>query len=484
MKKKLITAVLLLTVSLIAACGSSAETGDAKEASTEGSTEAATETSETAMVEEKSDLPYAEAQGLTFSKLEPVSLDYTAVITDGDYYEQENDPNNYVIDKGKADYTFADVITYPAEQEGFTTAEISYSIDYDVSSHWSSADDYAIRMRLSLPNLFDYYSGQYIPCVKVSSGKETTLQETDLSYGNETWKVSATQNSNDQGSSVLVDWLNDTQYEVDDHHLSIGTLTVTYPNDYDGLCFILKKSPIEYNRDSFMEQISDDYLGFNQDDIGKKILDDTSKEDLIFYTLHDAKSISAKNVSSADDITSKAYGDIIGLTVADSIDNISLPYKFFVINGSAGVLDATEAPANLGTAKYSIGEIKTEDDGDGNTTITIPYQIKYEADIDMSNSDAEELEGRESCYFVEAFDTVTGDAYSAVLSSDDYVDNGEWGDWEDNGHITYHGDIEVVTEVTVPTEKLDTACLIIGDRYGKEGDDYIAFNMDTALAHK
>lgn len=485
MKKKLITAVLLLTVSLIAACGSSAETGDAKEASTEGSTEAATETSETAMVEEKSDLPYAEAQGLSFSKLEPVSLDYTTVIIDADYNEIKDNPRNYVVEKGMADYLFSDVITYPADQEGYTIAEISYSVDVDSLYHRSTLDDFLCHKDINTPAFFDYYSGKYIPEANISNGKGNG-EKTSLTYEDKTWEIEASYTSDVSDAWNLRDYVNNSQYEQGWHNFAMYKITVTYPDDYDGLCFVLSKKQWEYNSEGAKKHTSDDYIGYDPENVGKNILDIsdyTSKDDDIFYTMHDSSSVIAKAVKSADDVAPKTYGDTIGLQLTDSIDDISLPYKFFVINGSAGVLDESEAPVELGTAKYIIGEVRAEDIGDGNTKITIPYKMKYEADIDMSNSDAYEIENRDSIYSLESFDTVTGSNYS-VEFNDGFVDNSEWGDWGDDNHIVYHGDIEVTSEVTVPTEKLDTVCLIIGNRYGKPGTDYVAFNVDTALAHK
>lgn len=487
MKSKVVAVVLSMAMVLVTACGSAS--GDVPEATTEAA-ENASETvedteagSQDAMTE---NTPYAETQGLTFSKLEPLSLDYTAVIVDKDYNEIKDDPRCFVAEKDIADYSFYDVITYPAEQDGYTTAEISLTMDFDILWHFATLDDYRGFYSLSVPQLFDYYSGQYIPTA-ITSSDSAKQQETNLTYDNDTWKVNASREYHETISQGLSEWINSTQYERNDRHLMTETYTVTYPNDYDGLCFTLSKKPWEYDREDAIKYNSDEYIGFDQEDVGKEILDyfdDTSKEDMLFYTLHDTSSISTKALNSSDEVESDTYTDMIGLQFADNIDDIKLPYKFFVINGSVGVLDDSEAPLDLGLATYVIGKVTTEEIGNGETKISFPYQIKYDADIDLSNSNAFEIEAQQSLYYLQSFDMNTGNSYDCEYNEDKRIDNSDWGDWDDDGHTSYHEDYNWTAEITIPTEKLDSVCFLIGDRYGEAGTDYIAFNMETALAHE
>jgi hypothetical protein len=477
MKKKLITAILLLTVGVMAACGSSEGKGDSKEA-----TEATTETesaTEAVMTEEKADIPYAEEQGFTFGKMEPLSLDYLVTIIDGDKNEIKDSKSMYVADKGQADYTFYDVITYPSEKEGYTTAVIPYVCNINPMLHIATNLESNTYRLVNDIKAFDYYSGQYIPIKRISDNSNDG-ENTNISYGDKSWDVNAYCINEAAYNHGIPEYIMENQLEVTEHDSFSCLVFITYPNDYDGLSFCIEGNAKEYDRDAFNRRSADGYAGFEADDVGKSIMDISAlsgitKDDIQFYTMKNPDSISAKTGTSADDVNITPFSERIGLVYSDSIDNVTIPYEFYAsAEFSSQLLNENNAEITKDPMECSIGKVETEDMGDGNTRITLPYRLKFKV-----KAVGEEIyNGWPSFVGFKAFDSKTGVEYPRE-SEQEYTDDSEW-----INDTTYSGDMSEDAVITVPTEKIDDVCFSFGDIYGEADEDYVAFTLDTATAHE
>ena len=479
MRKILLLCVMCAygTVSL-AACQKSGDTG--ADAFTEQSLQenadnvAEERADDTKEVKSETDDSYATAEGIKFEKLGNLSPDFYAVLVDKNHNEI-NDDDNQIMDK-ESEWAF-DVVTYPAEKEGYTTACISILAKSDfIYKHNSRAESWVICDGSF--NLFDRYSGIYIstPDVEDVNGKD--YENTSVTYKDNDWDLTANRVVDDWVSVKSKMILGEDAEENEGYQMGLYKFYATYPSDYDGLAFCISDET-SMTIDEIEKVFDESDKEFDPDDVGKKILEASDIKNTggstHFYSLNDPDSVTVREASSEEEAGIRnSWHEWLGLEISDNTEGIELPYSCSFFDGDTNIkLGDNEAKPRLGKAAYVFGEVIADEDGD-TTKLTIPFEIKMNI-----MTYAEGVYMSWICEGIDVFDRETGKQYETSVVEDET--DGEWGDWDDEGYITYAAYEKMTDEVSVPTDKLEDLFFVIGDVNGKPGEDYYAFTYDALV---
>lgn len=259
----LVVAVLLLGV--LAGCGggpssspdiSSPGVGSAEPAKPDNSNDTP-ETDSQSLPEPTPVIPYAEENGLSFSKGRDYTIPAFAFFQNASSGEPTSIDGLSVTDVVDANYTIGDISVSEADADGMVQMTIPYRLDFTITvtldiskfdGQWSS------RWRCEDIDLFDYYTGTVIPDKTLSTNddKPTDIGENaiDITYKDITYPVSCmesmTQNVDDSDWSHVGGDIYEQQTVVS----MDATLTVHMPKEYDGLCLHLYLPGItEYSED-------------------------------------------------------------------------------------------------------------------------------------------------------------------------------------------------------------------------------------------
>lgn len=343
MKKKTILIMIVSVAVLLSACKGAEQTKPAQATSDEiqsdvskeeageeisktTAEETAIEDTDTVQEETEEEIPYAEDQGLeyTFSLADCMSysgkakFNFRSFLLDEDFNEVSDDV--FFTEDGFVDY-YGDVkkSIHPAEEDGYRTLVISYGENCTSLVHMSQKGGENIKHILfETPQLipFDYYTGEIFPVVfttfsqdenDTSEGESELPEkyETTVSFGDKESKVTTmlknkTISLKPDEESPAFQFTDESKglyvcpYVYEARH----ALIITYPEDYDGLCFAMDRNlkEYEYDREEGMKSLEGE--GW-KDDIGKKILEKGKKDDYCFFTTKIDTSVSA---TESDDI--------------------------------------------------------------------------------------------------------------------------------------------------------------------------------------
>ena len=475
--KKSISLALIAIMVFMTACNGSVGSGAAADSSKESvdseapeNEEKAAEKDNTDSLQSISDVSYAEQNGLEFGSFSPLSKDYLLLFFDNKTYEEVDNEDFHVIDKGKADYNFYDVKAWPADKAGYTTVKMTYAIDCKNRCHapveWGNVGRWIQPGDVSM---FDYYTGKYIPTSDIqkstsgSGSRETEAVETTIEFEGKTWSLSAWEEIHDVSYFSNYNYTDENHYDFTGNFSRVCSLFVTYPDDYDGLSFAIEtKGEIEKDLAEIKNQIE----GVANRYIGKDILsvyDDAKKEDILFSTMKDG-AVPVEKVGSADDAAIPSYKERNKLVVSpnpkDLEKDFSIMYDFYVFDENGNVLDDSIVPVNKYGTECSYGAVTQEDLGDGKVKVTIPYHVSGYCTVDVTNCD-NDFSGFASFHMMDAFDGITGET---IEIGGDYEDNSDWGDWINDNELKYEFNVDARSEIVIPKDKVSDTIVGFGDR--------------------
>lgn len=483
---------LVLTVALLSACGGNTEnkaTTTATEEVNAAENSGAEETQKETETEESEDATtYAEQKGIEFGTPTSFSKDYSILFVDESNYEEVDNEDFHVIDKGFAEFNFYNVKTWPAEKDGYTTAMLTFTVDSTNKSHapeeWGNVRSWK---NIDGIDLFDYYTGKYIPVsekysVNTTGSEQTDPVETEIDFGDKKWDLTSWSEEKAISNWEGYNYTDVSHYDYTENFSKVKYLYVTYPNDYDGLSFAVQsKGEAKVDMDSIKSAANNDRDKY----IGKDILsvyeeEGIKKEDILFCSMKDASSLIIEEVASAEDAAAyiPTYEEREGLTnYSDSslTKGFSLPYEFYVFDENGELLGEDKVQAEKGSVDYEIVDVNSESTGE-DTKVSISYKANKKINVDVANYDGE-FTGRVVNPDIEAYYSNNGE--SIKMNADFAEDNTDWGDWEDDTHISYNVDYTYNAELTIPTDNLDDAVVNFGDR---KSLDSIRFKLSDLLS--
>ncbi len=487
--KKYVLFMLAGIMVFTASCGQTGKNENPPTESVETESEISDSTDEATLEKEESkedtSEPYAVEKELKFGSFSPLSMDYLLAVYNTETFDEIDDSDFHIVDKGEANYTFYDIKTWPAEKEGYTTAKLTYTVDKAALLYLpEQMENKDVFESIETIKLFDYYTGRYIPDYKNRSlmdvRVDTTMTgeniETEIEYHGMKWDLTSRKESS---------MYDHTEYEyADARHCNYTidrttsiSLYVTYPDDYDGLSFAIRISR-DWKYDK--ENIKKDKESAENEDIGKDILstfEDTEKEDILFFTMKDGNSVKAEPVASGEEAEIPSFEERFGITEyadASMAKGFSLPFDFYVFGENEELLGEDMVKSEKGTADYKIKEVKAENPGD-ETKITISYSVNKTINVSFVNYDGE-FSGCENLPVIWGYDSITGG--SVIIKEDCVEDNSDWGEWKDDSNISYNIDKTYKAEFTLPTDRIDYTIINFGDP--KESDS-VRFKLSELL---
>jgi len=189
-------------------------------------------------------IPYAEANGLSFSK----EKGYTAPVFT--YFSENGEPMSIdglsisgVVD---ASYTIGDISVSEADADGMVQMTIPYHFDFattvtqDISYEVEGDGIFYTSCQYKLFSLFDYYTGTVFPAKSLHGNNADTTNAIDITYKDVTYPVSYTlsQTNSDSYSDWDIDMDNATAECQNIWSVDV-TYTISMPKEYDGLCLYL-----------------------------------------------------------------------------------------------------------------------------------------------------------------------------------------------------------------------------------------------------
>ena len=419
---------------------------------------------------------YAVQQGIEFGTPASFSKDYSVLFIDENNYEEVDNEDFHVIDKGLAEFNFYDIKTWPAEKDGYTTAKLTYALDSTNRSHapeeWGNVRSWK---NLGGIDLFDYYTGKYIPesekyTVNTTGSEQTEPVETTIDFVDKKWDITSWSEEEAVNNYEGYEYTDDSHYDYTEHFSKVKSIFVTYPDDYDGLSFAVQSAgEAKVDMDLVKSAANND----RDKSIGKDILsvydeEGIKKDDILFCTMKDAASLKSEEVASAEEATIPAYIERKGLSYQSDIslaEGFCLPYEFYVFDENGDLLGEDKVkPDKRGDMPYSIKSVTAEDQGDGNSKIKIAYNIYRELFVDFIDYEGD-FTGFAVYPNIDVYDSETGE--SIEIKSDEQ-DNSDWYDWKDDTNIEYRVDYTNNAEFTVPTEKLENTTVCFGARGAQE----------------
>ena len=250
MRKKILA--MLLTVAMafsllsLSACGGSSETPspEATESPAASEPPESSESPEPSQSPEPSEtpeaaIPYAEANGLSFSTEKGYTIPAFTYLTD----LREPTTINGVSISGAVDasYTIGDISVSEADADGMVQMIIPFHVEFTttVTDNFTYEGDYGYNWSCINAGVFDYYTGIVIPTDGTLHEGSTLENAIDITYQDVTYPIGYTRSltSNDDFS----DWV-DVGGNIYELQITVSvdiTYTIHMPEEYDGLCLAL-----------------------------------------------------------------------------------------------------------------------------------------------------------------------------------------------------------------------------------------------------
>ena len=189
-------------------------------------------------------IPYAEANGLSFSKEKSYTLPaftYLVDMSSGEPISINGVSISGVVD---ASYTFGDISVTEADADGMVQMIIPYHVDFTttVTDDFTFEGDYGYNWGCVNAGVFDYYTGTVIPTNGTLYGDSILENAIDITYQDVTYPIAYTRNMT--AHDDLSDWVNvgGGIYELQITVAADFTYTIYMPKEYDGLCLLLSLS--------------------------------------------------------------------------------------------------------------------------------------------------------------------------------------------------------------------------------------------------
>lgn len=256
MRKKILAMLLTaaMAVSLLlplTACGGTGETPgpDGSETPKQSDTTATSETPAVTETPEPSQtpeplqtpepvIPYAEANGLSFSKEKSYTIPAFTCLWDLSSEETASFDGVSISGVVDAGYTIGDISVSEADADGMVQMIIPYHVDFatTITDNFTFEGDYSYYWSCVNAGVFDYYTGTVIPTDGTLHEDNILENAIDVTYQDVTYPIVYTRNMTYHDD--FSDWVNvgGGAYEL----RITGSVDITYtiymPEEYDGLC--------------------------------------------------------------------------------------------------------------------------------------------------------------------------------------------------------------------------------------------------------
>ena len=487
MKKKIITLMLAITM-ISTACGNQAGTAVAPSPESESQVEETASASTEAVTDNSS---YAVKNGLEFGTLSDMEHDFSYIFFDTEKREVVDSEDYKIVEKGKGNFKYLGVKTWPSEKEGYTVARISYATDGDVKIHsLFTNENESVRSNSSIGGLtlFDFYTGKVIPTYKtrkVAYGSEVQEKEeveTEIDYEGNKWDVTAWSEMRHISYMRDINMPDGNHYDADDVFLRIVSLYVIYPDDYDGLSFAFDKYE-DIGIDEVVADLNKDLDNEENDVIGKDILSTTerSKDSYIFCTVKDSDSVKVENYASEEEAGIISYAELYDQDTyngAGEASSFYLPVKFLYYNGSDELLAGNALEINDPLAEFKIGSVTSEDQGEGNTKISMDINIAKDMIFASSANKVDDVYAAGLWFPFGCVTVYNRNSGAEIEINNNENDKSSWGDWMGDSQVGYNLNYNNTVDFIVPTEELENTTLLFGDR---DSSDHIQFKLSELI---
>ncbi len=173
--------------------------------------------------EEEELLTYVEENGLEY-------CDFSSVETSGMAMASDNH-DDYIMTK--VSFELSDIVVKDAEEEGYKTVEVTQEIK---GYRWFDGKEYKTYVLFPSAVIADAYTGLIVPNVNLDGRNESTDEfAADIEWDGKTYHISYFEESK---------WEDGTTWEKSEdgyvwNCAAYVTLTITIPDDYDGLTLLL-----------------------------------------------------------------------------------------------------------------------------------------------------------------------------------------------------------------------------------------------------
>ena len=219
--------------------------------------------------------PYFSEYGIVCEELKdfdkPIDM---SIVENGELVEKDDTWLEY----DKAYYTFGEIMSEPAEEEGYITVTIPYDInipyDWCIDSSFSRSAEW--RYSIPIIDVCDYYTG-----IKVRLGSLPANGSTE-GYQVYEWEgntYSMTVMMSREKDSRYYDWISEGNIEREPHKDSYScVISITMPEDYDGaVLFCSNKGDLRSTSTQTGES----------DSRNRYVCDENKPEDYTFFRLSD-----------------------------------------------------------------------------------------------------------------------------------------------------------------------------------------------------
>ncbi len=186
-------------------------------------------------------IPYAEANGLSFSKEKSYTIPAFTCLTDPTSGEPASIDGVSITGVVDASYTIGDISVSEADADGMVQMTIPCQVHFTTAAQVDDSKfqgDFHYAWNCTSLGLFDYYSGMVIPTDGTLS--DTVLEDSiDITYQDVTYPIVYTRSMTE--NTDLSDWANvgGDIYELQITVTPEFTYTINMPKEYDGLCLFL-----------------------------------------------------------------------------------------------------------------------------------------------------------------------------------------------------------------------------------------------------
>lgn len=190
-------------------------------------------------------IPYAEENGLSFTKEKGYTVPVFTCFTDPSGGEPTTIGGLSITNVVDASYTIGDISVSEADADGMVQMTIPYHFDFtttvtqDMSYEFEGDGRFYTSCRYTLFSLFDYYTGTNFPAKSLHGDADTT-NAIEIAYKDVTYPVSYTLSKT--GSDHYSDWDIDMDNQTAEcqNAWSVDVIyTISMPKEYDGLCLYL-----------------------------------------------------------------------------------------------------------------------------------------------------------------------------------------------------------------------------------------------------
>ncbi|MDE5909315.1 MAG: hypothetical protein K2H52_11330 [Lachnospiraceae bacterium] len=221
--------------------------------------------------------PYFLEEGIVCEELRdfelPINMSFIennelVEIDDGAWLEYDN-----------ARYTFGEITSEPAQQEGYLTVTIPYEISfsYDVCCYSYYYDlPEAVRRQRNILDVCDYYTGSYM---HINSDSETYRE---FEWEGNAYSINVLHSSSENGEAL--EWITEGNIDRLPFWAVVSeVLTITIPEGYDGAVLYIRRD----KPDIILETEQGGGDAGDGDLVGKCVCDEDSPEAFMFFRLSD-----------------------------------------------------------------------------------------------------------------------------------------------------------------------------------------------------